>query len=359
MKCLKLTCFDYRNIENALFEPCSGVTVLCGNNGEGKTNALESIYLFAQGKSFRTAHDRELIRFGCDSSYVKLEFQDSNKVHTLEMRFLSDGKKSCRRNGIETRRMSEFIGYFRAVLFCPQHLSIVREGPSLRRGFLDVAISQLKPLYLASLQRYNNILCQRNALIKNYKNDRSSFDSTIGIWSEQLAKEAAAISEERANYTKRLDVHVKKIVSDMTSGREEASVAYDKPRSADEYLSQLTLNLEREIYMGSTLYGSHKDDLRITLNEREARNFASQGQQRSIALAMKLAEGEISKEISGEYPVFLFDDILSELDGERREFILGGLENRQVIMTVCEPFIKAEKIYKVRKGWLYVPSSGQ
>lgn len=353
MVCKRIRYKNFRNIEDQTIKPALGVTMLYGDNGEGKTNALEALYLFAQGRGFRTVHDKDLIRFGCDKAELELDFSDKDRDYKLYIKYLPNGRRVCRRNDIDIRRMSEFIGYFRAVLFCPQHLSIVKDGPAVRRNFLDTAISQIKPFYMASLQRYNSILNQRNSLIKNYCNEPDSFHRTVGIWSEQLAREAAVISEERAGYVTKLNEFASNFLSDMTHGKEKVDLVYLKPRDEKEFLKLLTENNDREIRAGATLYGVHKDDISINLNDKDARSFASQGQQRSIALSMKLSEGEISKKESGEYPVFLLDDILSELDFKRRGYLTGGLGERQIIMTSCEmdsSVINAEKVLYVKNG---------
>lgn len=239
------------------------------------------------------------------------------------------------------------------MLFCPGHLSIIQDGPSERRAFLDTAISQLKPIYLSSLQKYNNILNQRNILIKNYEEDKESFDKTIELWSACLAREAALISQERYEYVNELNLDVKSFFTDMTNERETPKIEYNSVKREEEFLRLLTDNLEKEIAAGTTLYGIHKDDINIYLNGHEARTFCSQGQQRCLALAMKMGEGEISKNTTGEYPIFLFDDILSELDQKRKKYIINGIKDRQVIITSCEKSsfdnLKAAVI-EVKKG---------
>lgn len=336
MICKKISYKDFRNIESAEIEFCDGVNIFYGNNAEGKTNALEGIYLFANGKSFRTSNDRDLIGFSKDMSFVKMNFEDSVRQHEMEMKLVKGSRKLCYRNGVNIRKLSEFVGYFRAVLFCPEHLSIIKDGPSERRGFLDSAICQLKPIYLASLQKYNNVLNQRNMLLKNYEEDKDAFNRTIELWSAYLAREAALISNERYEYVKMLDKHVKDFFTDMTGGNESTLLEYNKLMTEEEYYQKLTQNLEKEIQAGTTLYGTHKDDIDIYLNGRESRSFCSQGQQRCLALAMKLGEGEISKQVTGEYPVFLFDDIFSELDSKRKEYVTKGIKKCQVIITSCE-----------------------
>lgn len=336
MYCDSIQYNNFRNITEAEIKPGRWVNILYGSNAEGKTNALEGIYLFAHGRSFRAAKERELIRFGESFTSLKLRFTDRYRSHELEIRFSENGKRIFRRNGVCIGRLSEFIGSFRAVVFCPQHLSIVREGPSVRRGFLDSAISQINPVYIKTLQRYGGILEQRNSLVKKYYENPDAFKETIDIWSEQLAAEAENIAAERARYVDRLNERLETLFYAMTAGSEKPALNYSKARTADEYLRLLTCNREREIRAQTTLYGSHRDDMDILLNGREARLYASQGQQRSLAIALKIAEGELSKEFTGEYPVFLFDDILSELDERRRDFILGGLDGKQVIITSCD-----------------------
>ncbi len=353
MICRKVVYRNFRNIAYAEWEPSAEVTVLNGPNGQGKTNTLEGIFLFAGGRSFRTVHENELVRFGEEFAQIDMIYHDGKRDHTMSLRFVPKaGKRFCRKNGVPLTKLSEMVGNFRAVLFCPEHLAIVRDGPAVRRRFLDTALSQTDPVYLRSLQTYNAVLNQRNALIKmaRERRDDNLFLSTASLWSEQLAEEAEKISMTRASYIERLGSYVKAILSDMTGGVEQVSLIYQMPRTKEEYLRLLTDNMERELRFGATLYGTHKDDILVHLGGKEARSFGSQGQQRSIALAMKIAEGELSREVTGEYPVFLFDDILSELDASRRAYLLSGIEGRQVIITSCDKIETACKVYTVNGG---------
>ena len=343
----KITYENYRNIERAELIPSGEVNVFQGFNAQGKTNLLEGIYYFACGKSFRGATDKELVRLGQDCGSIKLEFSDGQRDRSHEVRFFAADKKLCFKEGIKISRMSDFIGVFRAVLFSPEHLSIVKDGPGERRAFLDVAISQLYPAYMASLAKYKKLLMQRNALIK--EPETFGFKDLLSVLSAQMAKEAAFISAHRERYVKALSEEVRVLISDMTSGKESASLVYSKPLDEAEYLRLFTSNVEKEVMAKTTLYGIQKDDIEVTLNGLDSRVYASQGQQRSIALAMKIAEGEISRSVSGEYPVFLFDDILSELDVRRKDFILSGLKDKQVIITCCEDIPKG-KIFTVSNG---------
>lgn len=335
MICQRISYRDFRCIPSAQLEFSPGVNLFIGDNAQGKTSALEGIFLFARGKSFRTSHDAEMVAFGAEAASVSMTCQASGRSYDMRIAYSRDGRRICRRNDIDIKRLSEFVGYFRAVLFCPAHLGIVQDGPGVRRSFIDAAISQIKPAYLSALQRYSGILAQRNSLIKNRFSDPASFDATIEHWSAQLAREGAVISRERADYISRLSRHADVFLSDMTHGAEHTELIYRDERDEAALFAELTSNPERECRYGATLFGPHKDDIEIRLCGRPARAFASQGQQRSIALAMKLAEGEISRELTGEAPVLALDDVLSELDSKRREYITGGFVGRQVFLTAC------------------------
>ena len=241
------------------------------------------------------------------------------------------------KNSLPIGRMSEFIGNFRAILFTPEHLGIVKDGPSERRKFTDCALSQLYSTYVCDLQSYNKILMQRNKLLSEATTgDMHAFSETAELWSDQLAFYCERISRARQEYLEELSKTASEIFSDMTSGREVLTLEYEGAKSKEEYFALLTENIDKELRYKTTLYGIHKDDIGIYIDSKPARVFGSQGQQRSASLAMKIAEGEISKKITGEYPVFLFDDIFSELDRHRREYIVKGMNDRQVIITACE-----------------------
>ncbi len=362
MICKSIKYTDFRNIESAELEFSPTTTILCGKNAQGKTNMLEGVYLFAQGKSHRAGRESELIRFGADVARLEMVYESGGREQKLSM--VLDGKrKMCMKNGVKLDKLSEMIGNFRAVMFCPEHLSIVKGGPSERRAFLDVAISQLRPVYLKTLQRYNGILMQRNALLKSAKGTGSV--PAIDAWSEQLAEYSAYIAKTRHEYTEKLSRLAGELYADMTSGAEALELHYrstsrlggnytDTAKMKEVYLRQLTENIEREIFLGSTQYGVHKDDVEIILNGKEARFFASQGQQRSIVLSMKLAEGEYSKNETGEYPVLLLDDILSELDPSRRSYVISGIRERQVIITSCDTSVSR----RMRDGRRYFVKNG-
>ena len=361
--CHSIEIENFRNIGSASVTFTEGVNLLHGDNAQGKTNLLEAVYFTALGKSFRPVKETELIRFGEESAHVVNRFRDSVREQSLSFRLFSGrGHRIVEQNGLRIGRMSEMVGAFRVVLFCPEHLSLIQGGPELRRGYLNVALSQLRPVYLQSLQRYSKLLKERNALLKRAPEDMATFKATEPMWSAQLAHEAATVTVHRARYIRQVNDHVRACFVDMMKkyegGGEIPEMTYQPTLGSDwleahrddpdlftdpagleeRYLELLTSRHDREIGAGATLWGIHKDDVRITLNGRPARLYASQGQQRSLALAMKLAEGWVSAyESGGDMPVFLFDDVLSELDAHRRDYLVQEMKGRQVIMTACDP----------------------
>ncbi|MBO4980196.1 MAG: DNA replication/repair protein RecF [Clostridia bacterium] len=366
MFCNKIELKNFRNIEEASVEFTDGVNILLGSNAQGKTNLLEAIYTASTGKSFRAAKEAELMRFGCDHASIALEFTDTRRQR-MEIKYAAGKRRQIEINQNKITRLSDMVGRFRCVLFCPEHLSLIKGAPAERRAFLDEAISQLRPMYLVSLTKYEKILKQRNTLLRNAQDDRSTFTETVSYWSEALAHEAAILSRFRESYAAQVQNFMQTCFAQMSEktgktdevptlvykGSSEQESYQDLNETKEIYKRLLSQNLEREIYAGTTLYGVHKDDLEICLGGKAARQFASQGQQRSLALSLKLAEGEISRKESGEYPVFLLDDVLSELDFARREYLIEEIKDKQVIMTTCEIRDEAygsANIIRVRDG---------
>lgn len=350
MYCKKVTLTNFRNISECSLEFCDGINILAGENAQGKTNLLEAVFYASVGRSFRASSSNEMISFGKRTSTVSIDYQSEKreKSDNITIKLFSDKKKIVEKNHLRVERLSDIVGSFRSVLFCPEHLSLIKDGPLERRNYLDIAISRISPKYIRSLQRYAYFLKQRNALIKSASSNRDVFDATVDLWSEQLATEAAEIAFYRVEFLKRVSRIVSECFEEMTGKKESVEIIYRGSASleADEYLDRelvkqkyialLSSSHDREIFVGSTLWGVHKDDIEIKINGKNARSFASQGQQRSLALALKLAEGEICKEEFGDYPVFLFDDVLSELDDTRRNYMLRFAKGKQVIITTCE-----------------------
>ena len=353
MKATSVSFEDFRNIREAKVEFSPGVNVLWGANAQGKSNILEGMYYFARGKSFRGVPDKLLVRTGCDFGTASLTCRGEGDVYDthLSVTFPTRGKKRIARGGAPLSGVKELVGSFRAVLFCPEHLSLVTGAPAERRAFLDIALAQLYPDYVAALSTYTRALTERNALLKQAAEGWHVEDNQWAVYARQLARSGAAVIARRSAYTDRLSELVGECFHDMTGGREIPRLTYvcaagsDAPADlphhseaavADRLYAVLTERLVKEIAAGTTLYGIHRDDVAVDLNEQSARLYASQGQRRSLALAMKLAEGAISRAVGGEEPVYLLDDVFSELDGERREYLLSALGQRQVIITTCE-----------------------
>ena len=335
---------NFRNIEKCDIEFSPGVNLLYGKNAQGKTNVVEGIYYFSRGKSFRGREDRELVRFGAEGFRIYIEYEDGCGRESLEYALF--GKERLRKkNDYKINKVTEMVGSFKAVLFYPDDLSLVKDGPEQRRAFINVAASSCFPLYIKYYSDYKKALENRNFILKMMQKgmyvDRNELDS----WSASMAEYASHIYLFRDEYVRRLRKYAGGILKDISDGGEELTLSYeshipeglsDRAEIKAEYERMLSSSLDREIAAGVTLFGPHRDDIDIKINGKSARSFASQGQQRSIVLALKLSEGEVIREICGEYPVFLFDDVLSELDERRRRYVLEGIGERQIIITSCE-----------------------
>ena len=331
---------NFRNASESEIEFSPGVNVICGANAAGKTNILEAIFYFAAGKSFRNCKDRELISFGCDKSSIAMRFVTENTSQKMTAVLSKSGRRVIRSGESAPLKMTEYIGRFRAVIFTPDHLSLVKGSPENRRRFLDLAICQSFPRYAPTLSEYNRVLAQKNALLKR----GNVIDELLSVYNERLAALAAVITVNRKKYVLKLEEEAKKFLSDMSNGKEDLTLTYQSQIGSFETQDEIRekyinlfnekMNYEKERFLA--LYGSHKDDFSVSINKKSAKMYGSQGQQRSIVLALKLAEGELSAKLTGEYPVFLLDDILSELDKDRKEYILSRITDRQVIITGCE-----------------------
>jgi len=356
MRIKNISLKNYRNIESAEIEFADGINIFIGENANGKTNAVEAVYQFAQGKSFRTKNNAEVIGFDKDMCGMEIGFvlDRAEKIYKMGIKLSRDKTNKFFYNNIPVKKVIEFIGNFRAVLFTPDHLGLVKGNPENRRKFIDMAISQIKPVYLSYLMDCNRILTQRNYLLKHIKQtgETEAKLEQFYIWTKKYAKYSAVISRYRGEYIERLKESVPEFYSGLSGGKEQIELAYVSNINRHEAdfkdfqdfaacekiyggVFSEPAAVKEELAAGTTLYGPQRDDLYIEIDGRSARGIASQGQQRSAVLSLKLAEGEISKISHGEYPVFLLDDILSELDRNRQDFILKNLSDRQVIITCC------------------------
>ena len=364
MKAKTLSLSGFRNIERADLSFSPEITFLLGDNAQGKTNVLEALYLFARGKSFRGALDKEMTGFSRDGYALSLTYEKEDREENLFVSVFGR-EKTRKKNGILLEKRSELVGNFRAVMFSPDDLQMVKGAPSERRRFLDIAIAQCYPVYISVYARYQKNLEERNAILKAMQKGFFFDEEMLSVYSEKLSLLSAEIYLYRRAYVEKLKERAKDVVNDLSSGREFLSLVYrsdmdgiediDKENITERYRQVFTTNLAKERAAGVTLYGIHRDDLLIYLGGISAKDFGSQGQQRSAVLALKMAEGIVSGEICGERPVYLFDDVLSELDEGRRRFLLSGMRGCQFIVTGCDEGVLGEisdgvKVIRVKNG---------
>lgn len=358
----KLIVKDYRNIENIEILPSENVNVIFGENAQGKTNLLESIWLFTGCKSFRSKRDSELVGF--NKSFAKNEIEYFAKGREQTSIIYIDKKRTAMKNGVTLKTPAELIGEFYAVIFSPSHLALIQQGPVNRRKFLDTALCQLKPFYAKGLAKYKHTLEQRNALLKDIQYHSELYD-TLDVWDDKLSSYGAAVVCERIKYSKFLSENAREIYSGLSDGKETLSVDYvnnsglyseDPYEIKDFLLNKLRETRREDIYTKITGVGPQKDDLDIKIDGLSARKYGSQGQQRSCALALKLSEANIINQITGEEPIILLDDVMSELDINRQDYILNHMGARQVFITCCDPAAVLRmcegKTFHIEKGGL-------
>lgn len=362
MKVNSLHFENYRNLkENTIF-PSDKVNVIYGENANGKTNLLEAMWLFCGGHSFRGSKENELISFDRDFFRLKMEFTSGEREQNAEILF-DKNKKIIRINGVEKSSSSYLTEVFSAVVFSPEHLSLIKQGPNIRRRFLDAAICQQKVRYATMLSQYHRIINQRNALLKDiYKN--KELKETLSIWDDSLSIVGAQIIKERFEYIRQLRKTARNYHNGISGEKETLDICCICTAKADENDSieivrdklrnAFHASRHEDYHTGYTSAGPHRDDIDITINGISARRFASQGQQRSAVLSMKLSEAELLYRKNGERPVILMDDVLSELDNKRQDFLLNKVEEYQVFVTCCEESNKEQlqkgKIFYVQNG---------
>lgn len=340
----ELTFCGFRNLKDGCIRPSEGMNVIYGDNAQGKTNLLECIWMFNGVRSFRGAKDSELVSFQNTSATVSVAFFAEERMQTAQIRILQN-KREAVLNGVKKNSTAELIGKCTSVVFSPEHLTLVKNGPSERRRFVDGALCRLKPRYAVLFTRYHKILNQRNALLKDIPRHRE-LSETLSIWDEKLAQTGASLLYERFSYIDFLREKARTFHMGISEKKEELSITYqsgckvqpgDSVAQMEEKLMQsLSLVKKEDIYTGCTNYGPHRDDIEILINGIKARNFASQGQQRSAVLSLKLAEAAVLKERTQENPIILLDDVLSELDLSRQTYLLNKLQGWQVFITCCD-----------------------
>jgi DNA replication and repair protein RecF len=365
---------EFRNYERQVIETEPGINVLFGDNAQGKTNILEAVYLCACARSHRTSRDTDLIRHTSDRYAVRLEFINQNgSADEVEIEFLeavsgdpqrTRSQRIVRHNGLKLDRIGDLMGLFHAVIFAPEDLMLVKEGPATRRRYMDLLISQVRPSYFLNLQHYSRYLLQRNKLLKTLRDNRINSQSALDeqsalqldVWNQALADQAAGLIEQRLIYTRRINDLAGEAHFRISSGKEKLYVKYrtisgikpdfNRKQIKSAYYEKLKAMINEDLDKGTTGYGPHRDDLELSLDGDGLKPFASQGQQRSAVLSLKLAELAILRHDTGEAPVLLLDDVMSELDESRRISLLENINDAQVFVTCTDAQMVVSEINK-------------
>ena len=333
------------------------INIIYGDNAQGKTNILESMYVCATSKSHRGSKDREIIRFDNDESHIKVNVKKNDMNYRIDMHLKKNKPKGIAVNGIPIKRAVELFGILNIVFFSPEDLNIIKNGPSERRRFIDMELSQLDKIYLDCLINYNKVVNQRNSLLKEYAfSGREDIISSLDIWDMQLVKYGNDVIKSREKFVKEINDLVKSIHTKLSGDREQLEIIYEPCVKEQDFESELVRVRDRDLKFKCTNIGPHKDDMCFLINGRDVRKYGSQGQQRTAALSLKLAEIELVKQIIHDTPVLFLDDVLSELDSRRQNFLLDSIGNIQTMITCTglDEFINnrfsINKIFKVVNG---------
>lgn len=333
------------------------INIIYGDNAQGKTNILESMYVCATSKSHRGSKDREIIRFDNDESHIKVNVRKNDMNYRIDMHLKKNKPKGIAVNGIPIKRAVELFGILNIVFFSPEDLNIIKNGPSERRRFIDMELSQLDKIYLDCLINYNKVVNQRNSLLKEYAfSGREDIISSLDIWDMQLVKYGNDVIKSREKFVKDINDLVKSIHTKLSGDREQLEIIYEPCVKEQDFESELLRVRDRDLKFKCTNIGPHKDDMCFLINGMDVRKYGSQGQQRTAALSLKLAEIELVKQIIHDTPVLFLDDVLSELDSRRQNFLLDSIGNIQTMITCTglDEFINnrfsINKIFKVVNG---------
>jgi DNA replication and repair protein RecF len=352
LKNLKL--INFRNYHQLDLNFHPKVNVLVGDNAQGKTNVLEAIYMTGTGKSFRTNKERELIKFGKDKAYIKVEGEKRYTDISVALKLEENKKKQIKVNGITLTKNSDILNNIYIVIFSPEDLKLVKEGPSERRKFIDNEIAQIKPGYYYHLNQYHKVLMQRNSLLKKIHYDKK-YMATLDIWNEKLIDLGMKLMQERAKFIHRMNPLSRLIHRKITNNKENLEVKYmsnipvhnNQEETSHIFYTKLREALEKDLDRGITTVGPHRDDVGIFIEGVDIRSFGSQGQQRTSALSLKLAEIELVKAETAEYPILLLDDVMSELDISRQKFLIKSLRDVQIFITTTEiSYLEELNIYE-------------
>ena len=346
---------NYRNYKQLSIEFSKGITILYGDNAQGKTNILEAIYLSGTTKSHRGTKDKDIIQFGEDESHIRVHVMKHEVGHRIDMHLRKNKSKGVDIHGQSIKKSGELFGISHMIFFSPEDLSIIKNGPSERRKFMNLELCQLNKIYHHNYVNYNKALNQRNTLLKQifYKPD---LKDTLDMWDLYLLEYGKNIIEQRESFIKELNEIVKKIHFHLTGEKESIEIGYEKNVSTEEYEKQMLLKRDMDLKYQTTQVGPHRDDICFYINGIDVRKFGSQGQQRTAALSLKLAEIELVKKMIHDTPILLLDDVMSELDSNRKAYLLDSIKDVQTIVTCTgyDDFIKSrvriDQIYKVTNG---------
>lgn len=322
----------FRNYERLTIDLNKGVNILYGANAQGKTNFLEAVYFCATGRSKRAGSDRELILFNKNEAHIQLFLDKEGLNDRLDVHIKKDTKKGIAVNGLAVKNLGGLFGVLYAVIFSPEDLQLIKAGPSERRRFMDMEICQLSSVYYYELQQYYKVLKQRNNLLKEIQKKRDLKD-TLFIWDEQLVQHGIKVIMKRRQFLEKINILAKNIHFKITNNTENLEIIYKPSINEDDFKTKLKRAIDRDIIMGATSVGVHKDDISFFINKTDVRIFGSQGQQRTASLSAKLAEIELIKEYKSTEPVLLLDDVMSELDKSRQKYLISYINNIQTIIT--------------------------
>lgn len=349
---------NYRNYEYLNMNFDSGTTILYGDNAQGKTNILEAIYVSATTKSHRGSKDKDIIQFEQDESHIRTQVVKSDITRRIDMHLRKNKTKGIAIDGLPIRKSGELFGVANVIFFSPEDLSIIKDGPAERRRFLDLELCQLDRMYLYHYTNYNKVLNQRNNLLKQIY-FQPKLAETLDVWNQQLVQYGTEIIRSRKAFIKQLNDILKDIHGKLTGGKELLQIQYEASVDESNYEALLIQKQDMDMKYQSTQVGPHRDDMSFYINDIEVRRFGSQGQQRTAALSLKLAEIEIVKQLIHDTPILLLDDVMSELDESRRDYLLHSIHDIQTIITCTgyDDFIKERmkinRVYKVVKGHVY------
>ena len=346
---------NFRNYDSLELDLAPGTNIFYGNNAQGKTNILEALYLCGTTKSHKGSRDKDMIQFGKDESHIRMMVKRDELSYRIDMHLKKNKAKGVAINGLPIRKASELFGVVNLVFFSPEDLNIIKNGPGERRRFLDLELCQLDKIYLTNLASYNHIVNQRNKLLKDIC-VQPSLKETLDIWDMQMAEYGQKIIDKRSEFIKELNETVRKIHANLTGGLEELEVVYEPDCTAGKLESVIHANREKDMRMRLTSEGPHRDDMCVMANGIDIRKYGSQGQQRTAALSLKLSEIYIVKRKIKDTPILLLDDVLSELDSSRQNYLLDSIRDIQTLITCTglDDFISHQfqinKVFQVVQG---------